>query len=74
VDVGGISSPGLDPRGILKLNSHERRAGLFRFDVLGRFRTLNASRMADRGSGVGEIGITVDDDRNACRCFLTIGL
>lgn len=72
-NVGGISSPGLDPCGISKLNSHERLAGLFRFDALGRFRTPKASRIVDRGSGVGEMGMTADEDRKTCRCFPTVG-
>jgi len=73
-NVRGISSPGRDPRGSSKLNSQERRERLFKLDVLGFLRTFSASRMVDRASGIVERGMVADEDKNTCRCFLTVGL
>lgn len=73
-NVDGISSPGRDPRGSSKLNSQVRNVELFKLDVLGRLRTVSASRMVDRESGMGERVIESDEDKNTCRCFLTVEL
>lgn len=73
-NVGGISSPGRDPRGSSKLNSQERHARLFKLDVLRFLRTVSTSRMVDRESGTDVRGMAADEDKNICRCFLTVGL
>lgn len=70
-NVGGISSPGRDPRGSSKLNSQERCTGPIKLCILGRLRTRSASRIVEQDSGMGEMGMEADEDKKTC--LLTVG-